>query len=101
MILPGAWCAFRLEALMKEHKEGEPNTVENWYLRPIIDSKSMENSIEEQNILLGEDRLLTFATFLSKGSSYKLKNVPSARANADAIDNFTELLLQRRRWNNA
>lgn len=42
--------------------------------------------------MLGEDRILTMAAFFQKNCKYTLNNVPSARAKADAIDNFTELV---------
>lgn len=50
---------------------------------------------------LAEDRILCLGIVSQLGKDYKLLYWPYARAYTDAVDDFIELLLQRRRWINS
>lgn len=63
-MLPGAWSAYRLSALIKG-QEYRMDILEKRYLITALNpnNKDIENSVEASNMYLAEDRLLCLATF--------------------------------------
>ncbi|KAJ3303799.1 Chitin synthase, class 2 [Kappamyces sp. JEL0829] len=94
-VLPGAFSAYRYEALKGEplekyFKGEEKDPLEKPHAEKV-------DGLYEANLYLAEDRILCFEIFC-KG--YFLEYVKQARAETDAPDNLPELIGQRRRWLN-
>jgi chitin synthase len=58
-------------------------------------------NIKEANMYLAEDRILCLGIVGQPKKNYKLLYWPYAKATTDAVSDFIELLLQRRRWINS
>lgn len=89
-VLPGAFSAYRWEALNNNDTLGE-------YFKT-IDEGSADCAMA--NRYLAEDRIFCFILFCLKEKSYTLKFIPDALAATDAPEYFGEFMLQRRRWIN-
>ncbi|KAJ3081062.1 Chitin synthase, class 2, partial [Rhizoclosmatium hyalinum] len=88
-VLPGAFSAYRYEAL-----KGEP-------LKCYFHGEtSVGESVSEANMYLAEDRILCFELVMKKDKSWLLKYVKSARAETDVPSELHDLISQRRRWLN-
>ncbi|KAL4509921.1 hypothetical protein ABPG72_010114 [Tetrahymena utriculariae] len=99
-VLPGAWSAYRYDALSvtKQHRE---NIIQKRYLKQILNKKLMSNNIQELNMFLAEDRILCLGIFCQEGRNYKLKFIPDAKAFTDPVESLELLQIQRRRWINS
>ncbi|KAJ3284170.1 Chitin synthase, class 2, partial [Blyttiomyces sp. JEL0837] len=88
-VLPGAFSAYRYEALLGKPLEmyfkGETPHGEN---------------VSEANMYLAEDRILCFELAVKKDKSWLLKYVKSASAQTDVPTELHDLISQRRRWLN-
>ena len=62
--------------------------------------KQLQN-LQEMNVYLAEDRILSLGIVCQEDKTYKLKYVPDAYAETDAVMNFMEFIRQRRRWINS
>ncbi|TID24574.1 hypothetical protein CANINC_003046 [Pichia inconspicua] len=93
-VLPGAFSAYRYEAL-----KGEP-------LRAYFHGEDMKSNNEkpagilESNMYLAEDRILCFELVTKSDKSYLLKYVHNAFAVTDVPNQINEFVNQRRRWLN-
>lgn len=93
-VLPGAFSAYRYEAL-----KGEP-------LRAYFHGEDMKSAtskpagILESNMYLAEDRILCFELVAKSEKSYLLKYVHNSYAVTDVPSHISEFVNQRRRWLN-
>lgn len=94
-VLPGAFSAYRWEALQAYDEKGP---LWGDYFKSI--NKPWLMDCYQSNIYLAEDRVLCLSLVASKGKSYILKFVRGSRAFTDPPSTFEQLLLQRRRWIN-
>lgn len=91
-VLPGAFSAYRYEALL-----GEPMDK---YLRGEDLSKNNEDGIFNANMYLAEDRILCFELIAKKNEKWILKYIHSAGAYTDVPERIDDFISQRRRWLN-
>ena len=94
-VLPGAFCAFRFEALQPEDIQG-PLWAD--YFKSIMRPDLMD--CYHANIYLAEDRVLCLSLFTCVGKNNLLQYVPDAFAYTDPPADYETLLSQRRRWTN-
>ncbi|KAJ3208139.1 Chitin synthase, class 2 [Dinochytrium kinnereticum] len=88
-VLPGAFSAYRYEAL-----QGEPLAC---YFKG---EEPHGKNVKEANMYLAEDRILCFELVVKSNSQNVLKYVKSARAETDVPSSLHDLIKQRRRWLN-
>ena len=65
-VLPGAWSAYRWDALEKDE------LLEKEYLKTVLDPDYSFKTVKEANQILAEDRLLCLAIFTKKDCNYTL-----------------------------
>lgn len=101
-VLPGAFSAYRWEALSQYEVEGQSEKVSilDDYLKTITIKDYQAKSLEEANMYLAEDRILCLKIYCRYGKSYKLSFIPSAKSVVDPVTHLIGLLGQRRRWIN-
>ncbi|CAI5758352.1 unnamed protein product [Candida verbasci] len=112
-VLPGAFSAYRYEALLNVNGVGPlEKYFKGEYLHQdqIIDEDDDEKYIKEKNfqqcgvftsnMFLAEDRILCFELIAKKNHNYILRYVNEAKAETDAPERIDEFVLQRRRWLN-
>lgn len=95
-VLPGAFSAYRYEALQNDITGHGP-------LEAYFKGETLHDSgagIFTSNMYLAEDRILCFEIVTKRDSKWVLKYVKNASAETDVPDNLTEFILQRRRWLN-
>lgn len=95
-VLPGAFSAYRFEAL-QNNANGEGPLNKYFKGETLHDSNA---GIFTANMYLAEDRILCFELVAKRDSRWLLKYVKSAHAVTDVPENLSELVLQRRRWLN-
>lgn len=86
-VLPGAFSCYRYECVRKGLTE---------YLAPALDP-DLERTLEEENINLAEDRILSLGL---KAAGYSFAYMPDVYAVVDPMSNLAGLIAQRRRWIN-
>jgi cellulose synthase/poly-beta-1,6-N-acetylglucosamine synthase-like glycosyltransferase len=91
-VLPGAFSAYRWEAL-----QGEPLWKD--YFKSVF-AHSEEMDTFHSNIYLAEDRVLCLSLVSKPGQSYMLRYIRKSVAETDVPDSLINLLAQRRRWIN-
>ncbi|KAL6626107.1 chitin synthase-domain-containing protein [Neocallimastix sp. 'constans'] len=91
-VLPGAFSAYRYEAL-----QGKP--LEAYFKGEKIHEQA-DSGLSISNMYLAEDRILCFELVAKKENNYILKYVRQAHADTDVPDNVPEFISQRRRWLN-
>lgn len=89
-VLPGAFSAFRWEAI-----EGEPLRRYFYGLYSQADLTAFE-----ANMYLAEDRILCLEIVARKDARFYLEYVKEAQAEADPVTSLAGLIKQRRRWLN-
>lgn len=102
-VLPGAFSAYRWEALWKGTDELDPESIEGsplWedYFKSICHPELMDAF--QSNIYLAEDRVLCLALFTKKNKNYILRYVKKSIGETDVPDSIAILMSQRRRWIN-
>lgn len=95
-VLPGAFSAYRYEALLN-NEQGE-GPLEKYYKGETMHGSNA--GIFTANMYLAEDRILCFELVAKRNSRWLLKYVKSAHAVTDVPETLSELVLQRRRWLN-
>lgn len=90
-VLPGAFSAYRLDAV-----RGEP--LEKYFYGEGLEDKGF--NFFSSNMYLAEDRILCFEIVTKKNSSWILKYCRSSFASTDVPERVPEFILQRRRWLN-
>ncbi|EAR90455.2 chitin synthase (macronuclear) [Tetrahymena thermophila SB210] len=99
-VLPGAWSAYRYDAL--EVRKGEKsNFMQDSYFKSVLNPELLTDDIKEANKFLAEDRILCLGIISAKGSNYILKYVPEALAVTDSPETLEEFIHQHRRWTNS
>lgn len=112
-VLPGAFSAYRYDALLNVNGEGP---LEKYFKGEFlhqgadIDEDDDERKLKERNyqqagiftsnMYLAEDRILCFELVAKKNHNYVLRYVKEATAETDVPEKMDEFVLQRRRWLN-
>ncbi|GAV30638.1 hypothetical protein PMKS-004155 [Pichia membranifaciens] len=91
-VLPGAFSAYRYEALI-----GEP--LEK-YLKGENLKKNNDDGIFNANMYLAEDRILCFELIAKRNANWILKYINTAGAYTDVPEQLDDFISQRRRWLN-
>lgn len=91
-VLPGAFSAYRYEALI-----GAP--IEK-YLKGEDLKKNNDDGIFNANMYLAEDRILCFELIAKKDANWILKYINTAGAYTDVPEQLDDFISQRRRWLN-
>ena len=89
-VLPGAFSAFRFQALTKE--------VLDKYFQGEFDQA--KQNLYYANMFLAEDRILCHELFTMKNEKWRLRYVQKAMAETDVPQTVASYILQRRRWIN-
>ena len=102
-VLPGAFSAYRWDALSQGTNQNDPNSILGsplWedYFKSICHPEAMDNFCS--NIYLAEDRVLCLSLFTKENEAYTLRYVSKSIAETDVPDSITVLMAQRRRWIN-
>ena len=102
-VLPGAFSAYRWEALSQGTNPNDPSSIQGsplWedYFKSICHPEAMDNF--SSNIYLAEDRVLCLSLFTKRNEAYTLRYVRKSVAETDVPDSITDLMAQRRRWIN-
>lgn len=97
-VLPGAFSAYRYEALLNDMTGRGP--LAKYFKGETETLKESNAGIFTANMYLAEDRILCFELVAKRGCNWLLKYVKSAHAETDVPDKLAELVLQRRRWLN-
>eukprot|EP00475_Leptophrys_vorax_P039502 TRINITY_DN7146_c0_g1_i1.p1 TRINITY_DN7146_c0_g1~~TRINITY_DN7146_c0_g1_i1.p1 ORF type:complete len:998 (+),score=292.15 TRINITY_DN7146_c0_g1_i1:129-3122(+) len=90
-VLPGAFSAYRFEAVC-----GEP--LRKYFHH--IENKGQNVSPFEANMYLAEDRILCFELFAKKDQHWTLHYIMDSMAETDVPTSLIDLMKQRRRWIN-
>jgi len=90
-VLPGAFSAYRYEAL-----KGVP--LEAYFHGEVL--HRVGSDVFSANMYLAEDRILCFELVAKKGQNWILRYEKDSKADTDVPDNFPEFISQRRRWLN-
>ncbi|KAK6464284.1 chitin synthase [Scheffersomyces coipomensis] len=114
-VLPGAFSAYRYEALLNVNSKGP---LEKYFKGEFLHNGNDDEDGEEDdekdvkernyreaglftsNMYLAEDRILCFELVAKKNHNYVLRYVNEAKAETDAPEKIDEFVLQRRRWLN-
>ncbi|ODV89258.1 glycosyltransferase family 2 protein [Tortispora caseinolytica NRRL Y-17796] len=96
-VLPGAFSAYRYEALLNNTNGSGP--LEKYFKGETL-HENADAGIFESNMYLAEDRILCFELISKRNKAYTLRYVKSAYAETDVPNKIGELILQRRRWLN-
>lgn len=112
-VLPGAFSAYRYEALLNVEGQGPlEKYFKGEYLsqgstitpdddeRQVRERNYHEAGIFSSNMYLAEDRILCFELTAKRGHNYVLRYVNEAKAETDVPEHIDEFVLQRRRWLN-
>lgn len=81
--------------------EPQQDLLQSRYLKIILNENAQEKDHREANMFLAEDRILCLGIFTQVNSKYILKYIEDAIARTDSINNFEDLVNQRRRWINS
>lgn len=113
-VLPGAFSAYRYEALLNVNGEGPLEKYfkgeflhqdtkvedENDDEKELKEKNFREAGIFTSNMYLAEDRILCFELLAKQNHNYILRYVNEAKAETDVPEKIDEFVLQRRRWLN-
>ncbi|CUM65424.1 uncharacterized protein PRCAT00003062001 [Priceomyces carsonii] len=114
-VLPGAFSAYRYEALLNVdgkgplekyfkgeflHQDNKVGNDDDDDEKELKERNYHEAGIFASNMYLAEDRILCFELVAKKHHSYVLRYVNEAKAETDAPNKIDDFVLQRRRWLN-
>jgi chitin synthase len=112
LVLPGAFSAYRYEALLNVDGHGP---LEKYFKGEFLHQEEADGADDERklkeknyreagiftsNMYLAEDRILCFELVAKPGHKYVLRYVQEAKAETDVPERIDEFVLQRRRWLN-
>ncbi|KAI7873014.1 chitin synthase 1 [Spinellus fusiger] len=95
-VLPGAFSAYRYEALQNDVNGHGP--LEKYFLGEKMHGSDAD--IFTANMYLAEDRILCYELVAKKKAAWVLHYVSSAYGETDVPDSVAEFISQRRRWLN-
>ncbi|KAI7860767.1 chitin synthase 1 [Circinella umbellata] len=95
-VLPGAFSAYRYEALQDDVYGQGP--LQKYYLGEKMHGRDAD--IFTANMYLAEDRILCYSLVSKKDSKWVLRYVCNAYGETDVPDRVPEFISQRRRWLN-
>ncbi|KAL0094521.1 chitin synthase 1, partial [Phycomyces blakesleeanus] len=95
-VLPGAFSAYRYEALQNDSKGHGP--LEKYFLGEKMHGSDAD--IFTANMYLAEDRILCYELVAKRKAAWVLHYVSSAYGETDVPDSVAEFISQRRRWLN-
>lgn len=98
-VLPGAFSAYRFEALKNDEITGH-GPLEAYFKGETLHISEEKHDLFANNMYLAEDRILCFEIVTKKNSNWVLRYVKSASASTDVPDELPEFISQRRRWLN-
>ncbi|TCD68309.1 Chitin synthase, class 2 [Steccherinum ochraceum] len=98
-VLPGAFSAYRYEAL-KNVSDGTGPLASYFKGETMHATRKVPAGLFERNMYLAEDRILCFEIVTKKDKGWVLKYVKDARASTDVPTGVPEFIYQRRRWLN-
>jgi len=101
-VLPGAFSAYRYEAIhVGEHQPDGRVTEVGPLAKYYLGEKARPGEgIFTANMYLAEDRILCFELVARRGQNWLLRYVCSAHGTTDVPTEFTDFVMQRRRWLN-
>jgi len=107
-VLPGAFSALRWEAIRKQNEEynkkySQYEFVDRIFVQSVLDPKYKdreEYTLENANMCLAEDQMLTFEIMTKQGKKFTSKYLPDAVALTDPVKTLPVLMKQRKRWIN-
>ncbi|KAK9472151.1 chitin synthase I [Dipodascopsis tothii] len=94
-VLPGAFSAYRYEALQSTDGEGP---LDKYFKGEHL--HDFGAGLFTSNMYLAEDRILCYELVAKRGQNWTLRYVNQASAATDVPEQLYELILQRRRWLN-
>ncbi|KAI8803323.1 chitin synthase-domain-containing protein, partial [Cladochytrium replicatum] len=97
-VLPGAFSAYRYEALKNTSLNSGPLAA--YFHGEKLMGGDNQADVFSANMYLAEDRILCFELVTKKDEQWVLKYVKSAKAETDVPSSLPELISQRRRWLN-
>lgn len=97
-VLPGAFSAYRYEALKNDEMGNGP--LCSYFKGETLHGGSENTDIFTSNMYLAEDRILCWELVTKRSSAWLLRFVKRARAETDVPNTIAEFIAQRRRWLN-
>ncbi|GMM38560.1 hypothetical protein DASC09_058990 [Saccharomycopsis crataegensis] len=98
-VLPGAFSAYRFEALKNDEITGH-GPLEAYFKGETLHNSEEKHDLFANNMYLAEDRILCFEIVTKRNSNWVLRYVNTAAAATDVPDTLPEFISQRRRWLN-
>lgn len=95
-VLPGAFSAYRYEALQNDEQGEGP--LQKYFMGDLKQGQTVD--IFTANMYLAEDRILCWELVSKRKSAWILQYVKSAYAETDVPSQLPEFISQRRRWLN-
>ncbi|KAL4401441.1 Chitin synthase 4 [Malassezia pachydermatis] len=97
-VLPGAFSAYRYEALQNDAMGNGP--LCSYFKGESLHGGNSDADIFTSNMYLAEDRILCWELVTKRDSAWLLRYVKRAQAETDVPTHVAELISQRRRWLN-
>lgn len=97
-VLPGAFSAYRYEALKNDEMGNGP--LCSYFKGETLHGGTEHSDIFTSNMYLAEDRILCWELVTKRSSAWLLRYVKRAQAETDVPNTVPELISQRRRWLN-
>ena len=97
-VLPGAFSAYRFEALQNDAMGNGP--LCSYFKGETMHGGQSDADIFTSNMYLAEDRILCWELVTKRDSKWLLRYVKRAQAETDVPERASELISQRRRWLN-
>lgn len=97
-VLPGAFSAYRYEALQNDPMGHGP--LHSYFKGEQMHGGKVNVDIFSSNMYLAEDRILCWELVTKRDSAWLLRFVKRAQAETDVPTHVAELISQRRRWLN-
>lgn len=97
-VLPGAFSAYRYEALQNDFMGHGP--LDTYFKGEKLHGGDADADIFTSNMYLAEDRILAWELVTKRENAWLLRYTKWAQAETDVPETLSELISQRRRWLN-